>query len=308
MRAADLLVDLGFAAGWRLVRSVPERAAAAAFRAGADLATRRNGPGVRRLRTNLARVLAAAPAEQLDTAVRDGMRSYARYWCEAFRLPTMDPVEVHDRQASTVQHLHHLDDALRLGRGVVVALPHSGNWDVAGVWMIEHLRRLGRPAAMTTVVERLRPDALFRRFLAYRESLGFEVVPAGDGGTATLRALSRRLRDGGVVALVADRDLGGHGVPVDFFGEPARMPAGPAQLAASTGAALVATHCWFTPDGWGLRFGPPVPVARRSDVPGAVQALADRFATGIAEHPADWHMLQRLWLADLPAERRAALT
>jgi KDO2-lipid IV(A) lauroyltransferase len=86
------------------------------------------------------------------------------------------------------------------------------------------------------------------------------------------------------------------------------MPAGPAQLAASTGAALVATHCWFTPDGWGLRFGPPVPVARRSDVPGAVQALADRFATGIAEHPADWHMLQRLWLADLPAERRAALT
>jgi phosphatidylinositol dimannoside acyltransferase len=96
-------------------------------------------------------------------------------------------------------------------------------------------------------------------------------------------------------------------VLVEFFGEPTRMPAGPAQLAASTGAVLLAAHHWFTPEGWGLWFSPPVPVARRSDVSGAVQAVADHFAAGIGRHPADWHMLQRLWLADLPADRRAAL-
>ncbi len=182
-----------------------------------------------------------------------------------------------------------------------------GNWDVAGVWLIEHLRRLGRPAAMTTVAERLRPEALFERFLAYRRSLGFEVLAADEGGTAPFRALSRRLRDGGVVALVADRDLSRHGVLVEFFGEPTRMPAGPARLAVSTGAALLPVHGWFTPDGWGLRFGAPVPVANRTEVTAATQALADQFASGIARHPADWHMLQRFWLADLPAERRTAL-
>ncbi len=304
-------VDLGYALAWRLVRALPEPVAAGGFRAGADLAARRGGPGVRQLRANLARVLghqvgpgpglveAGRGPVGLDELVAAGMRSYARYWREAFRLPTMDPVALHDRIDPEVVGVEHLDRALDAGRGVVAALTHSGNWDVAGVWLVEALRRRGRPATFATVAERLRPESLYDRFVDYRVGLGFEVLPA-DAGARTVATLAARLRAGGVVCLVADRDLTGAGTPVEFFGAPASMPAGPAQLALRTGAALLPFGGWFTESGWGLRFHPPIEAA----APGgpaagaATQALVDVFAREIATHPADWHMLQPIWTAD----------
>jgi phosphatidylinositol dimannoside acyltransferase len=301
------MVDAGYAAGWRFLRAVPAPVAGAAFRWGADLAVRRAGTGVARLRANLARVVPNAGPAELDALVRAGMRSYARYWCEAFRLPALDPVRVHARMEPHVHGAGPVYDALAAGRGVVFALPHSGNWDAAGVWLVETLRRLGREPAFTTVVERLRPESVYRRFVAYRESLGFEVVPADDGNAVGVhRALTRRLRAGGVVCLVADRDLGGSGVDVSFFGEPARLPGGPARLAALTGAMLLPAYPRFTADGWALPIADPVPVATRADVPAATQALADALARLIAAAPADWHMLQPVWTADRAARPVAA--
>lgn len=276
------------------MRLLPERAARAAFEWGGELAARCGGGGARRLRANLARV---APAGELDALVRAGMRSYARYWCEAFRLPSMSPAEVHRRMDPQVTGAAPVFEALAVGRGVVFALPHSGNWDLAGVWMVESLRRLGHEPALSTVAERLRPQALFDRFVAYREALGFEVL-AAEQAVASHRALTGRLRRGGVVALVADRALSAAGVEVSFFGEPARFPGGPARLAALTGALLVPALPRFTPDGWALTIGSPVPVAGRADVAGATQAVADAFAALIAQAPQDWHMLQPLWDAD----------
>ena len=296
----DALTDAGFAAGWRVVRGLPEPVARGAFRAGADLAVRRGGRGVARLRANLRRVVPTAGPDALETLVRDGMRSYARYWCEAFRLPTMDRSSVLARTDPHVTGIAPLFEALEQGRGVVAALPHSGNWDLAGLWFVETQRRLGRPARFTTVVERLAPESLFRRFVAYREGLGFEVLAAGDGA-GVYRTLTRRLRDGGLVCLVADRDLSAAGVEVTFFGEPARLPAGPARLAAATGALLLPAFPHFTPDGWGVLIGDPVPVAERpsrDEVAKATQALADAFAEMIATAPQDWHMLQRVFTAD----------
>jgi phosphatidylinositol dimannoside acyltransferase len=300
-------VDVGYAAGWRFLRAVPAPVAEAAFRWGADLAVRRAGPGVARLRANLARVVPDAGPAELDALVRAGLRSYARYWCEAFRLPALDPAQVHARIEPHVRGAGRLHDALAAGRGIVFALPHSGNWDAAGVWLVETLRRLGREPAFTTVVERLRPDSLYRRFVGYRESLGFEVVPADDGNAVGVhRALTRRLRGGGVVCLLADRDLGGSGVDVSFFGEPARLPGGPARLAALTGAVLLPAYPRFTPDAWALSIAAPVPVAPRGGVPAATQALADALARLIAAAPADWHMLQPVWTADRAAPPVAA--
>ena len=299
-RVADTLTDAGFAAGWRVVRSLPEPVARAAFRAGADLAVRRDGRGVRRLRANLRRVVPDAGPDTLDALVREGMRSYARYWCEAFRLPAMDRAGVLARMDPHVTGIAPLFEALEQGRGVVAALPHSGNWDLAGLWFVATQARLGRPARFTTVVERLHPESLFRRFVAYREGLGFEVLAAGDGA-AVYRTLTRRLRDGGLVCLVADRDLTASGIEVTFFGEPARLPAGPARLAAATGALLLPAFPHFTPDGWGVRLGDAIPVAERAsrdDVAKATQALADAFAELIATAPQDWHMLQRVFTAD----------
>ncbi len=278
------LTDLQYAAAWRLVRLLPERVAYALFRLGADLAVRRNGPGVRQLRANLARLGAAA-------LVRDGMRSYARYWCETFRLTAADGERI--VAATTVTNRGPFDEALDTGRGLIVALPHSGNWDAGGVWLIETLRRRGLDPVFTTVGQRLRPESVYRRFVAHRAALGFDMVEEG-----AYRALLRRLRAGGVVCVLADRDVLGAGLDVTFLGAPARLPSGPARLAALTGATLLPTRLGFSPDGWTIAFSAPVPVPGPADVGKATQALADALGALVADDPTGWHVLQPLWTAD----------
>lgn len=289
---AERLADLRYAAAWRVVRALPEPIALGAFRFGADRAARRRGAGARQLRANLARVVPDAGPAELDALVRAGLRSYARYWCEAFRLPSMDPARIH--AGTRVTGFAPFAEALDAGRPVVLALPHSGNWDAAGVWLVEMLRGRGLPPSFTTVAQRLRPESLYRRFVTYRESLGFEVVAAEDG-SAAYRALTRRLRGGGVVCLLADRDVTDTGLEVSLFGEPARMPAGPARLAAMTGALLLPLCTRFAPHGWVIDFAEPVPVGGRADVAEATQSLADTFGTLLARAPADWHVLQPIW-------------
>jgi phosphatidylinositol dimannoside acyltransferase len=295
---SERLADLRYALAWRLARTLPGGVTARAFRLAADLAARSGGGPAEGLRRNLARVVPEATPAELDALVRAGLRSYARYWCEMFRLRPGDAPAVHalmDRGMSGTAPFHA---ALEEGRGVVFAVPHSGNWDAAGVWVVETLRGLGREPAFTTMAQRLRPESLYRRFLAYREALGFEVV-AAEAGTTAHRALTRRLRAGGVVCLVADRDLAGSGIEVSFFGEPARFPAGPARLAALTGAVLMPAYPHFSADGWVVPIADPVPVDRTpGSVAKATQAIADAFACLIAQAPQDWHALQPLWTAD----------
>jgi KDO2-lipid IV(A) lauroyltransferase len=274
------------------------------FRAMADAAAVRNGAGSRQLRKNLRRVIGPAASErELDQLVGDALRSYARYWLETFRLPRMDHRDVVARADANTTGAEHIDAAVAAGRGFILALPHIGNWDVAGLWLVDRYRR-----PFTTVAERLRPESLYEKFVAYRESLGFEVLPLTGGTRPAAAVLAERLRAGGGVCLVGDRDLSRNGVEVRFFGEPAKMPPGPALLAATTGAALLPVSMWFTPDGWGQRIDPPVDLGTADDgrlgdrVRAGTQRLADVFAEHIAAHPADWHMLQRLWLADLPPQ------
>ena len=289
----EQLAGLGYQAGWQLVRHLPESVARGLFESGADRAARRNKAGTQQLRRNLARVVPKAGPDELDELTRDALRSYARYWCEAFRLPamTIDTLLPDIDIAGT----EYLDAALAEGNGAVVALPHTGNFDVVGVWAVHRYGRL------TTVAQRLRPESLYRRFAAYRESLGFEILPLTGGETSTARTLLARLRANGIVCLVSERDITETGVPVTFFGEHTTMPAGPARLAAATGAALLPVGAWFTDTGWGFRIHPPVRVSGRAGVAAATQALADVFAGDIAAHPADWHLMQPLWPADLPA-------
>jgi lauroyl/myristoyl acyltransferase len=283
--------DLGYAAAWRLVRTLPQRWAGRLFDIAADRAARNGGPD--QLRRNLARVVDAPPSRVPDSLVHASLRSYARYWCEAFRLPSMDPVQLAEQVESSATGLNHVHEAVAHGKGVVLALTHSGNWDLAGCWLAQ---RVGPPIV---IAERLRPESLFRRFVRFREGLGFEIIPLTGSATPPFEQLASRLRQGRVVGLLAERDLSGTGVPVTFFGEPTRIPAGPARLAIDTGAPLLPVHCWFTPDGWGFHVDPPIDATR--GLLGTTQALADRFAAGIGAHPADWHMLQPLWPTDFAA-------
>ncbi|MFF4714527.1 phosphatidylinositol mannoside acyltransferase [Streptomyces eurythermus] len=295
MSAADRFADALYGLGWSTVKKLPEPVAVRLGRTIADAAWKRRGKGVRRLEANYARVVPGASPERLAELSRAGMRSYLRYWMESFRLPAWSAERV--RTGFAPKDLHHLTEGLESGRGVILALPHLANWDLAGAWVTTELE-----TPFTTVAERLKPESLYDRFVAYREGLGMEVLPHSGG--AAFGTLARRLRDGGLVCLVADRDLSASGVEVDFFGERARMPAGPALLAQHTGALLLPVTLWYddSPVMRG-RVHPPIEVpasgtrAERTSV--MTQALADAFATGIAEHPEDWHMLQRLWLADL---------
>ena len=290
--------DWGYAAGWRLVRAMPEVVARNAFGAGAHYAARGGGPD--QLRKNLARVIGVPPARVPDGLIRASLASYARYWREAFRLPSMD-LDALGRQLDDVTVGNENVVAGRAaGRGVVMALPHSGNWDMAGVWLVY------KHGTFATVAERLKPESLYRRFIDYRETLGFEMLPLTGGDRPPFEVLTDRLRDNGLVCLMADRDLTRSGVQVDFFGEPTRMPAGPAKLAIATGAALLPVHCWYEGGRMVTRFYPPLDTSS-GDVGAITQALADRFARNIAAHPADWHMMQPQWLADLSDERRAKL-
>jgi KDO2-lipid IV(A) lauroyltransferase len=294
----DRVADAGYAAGWRAVRLLPEPAARAAFTAGGRWAARRDGRAVRQLRANL-RVATGLAGAELEALTTRGLVSYARYWQEAFRLPTLGTARI--LRDTTVPGVDHLERARAQGRPVLLALPHSGNWDAAGVWFVDWLG-----GEFLTVAERLRPESLYRRFLAYRESLGMRVVPLSGGPRPSSAVLRDWLAEGRSVCLLVDRDLGGSGVPVRLFGRATTMPGGAALLAAQTGASLHPVVCQFTDRGWRLVVHPEVPVPGRGRlrdrVTAATQGLADAFTATIATRPEDWHVPGRMW-PDVPPDR-----
>jgi KDO2-lipid IV(A) lauroyltransferase len=303
-RRAQVLVYLG---GWRLLRLLPAALVYGAADRVADVGWRRRGAPVRRLEANLARGRPDLDPAALHALVRAGLRSYLRYWCDVFRLPSWTPEQV-------VEGIRVVGDepvraSLASGRGVVAALAHQGNWDHAGAWATLRL------APVTTVAEQLEPREVFAAFQAFRTRLGMEILPLGD--PAVTPTLVRRLRDGALVPLLADRDLSGTGVEVSLCGHPARMAAGPASLADVTRAALHPVSIWYEPatgpaSGWRtvIEWHPEVPrpeLARRADrVAAMTQVCADALGAGIAAHPQDWHMLQPVFGADLPPGRSAA--
>jgi phosphatidylinositol dimannoside acyltransferase len=311
VKLRERVLSAGFGAGWTLVCRLPEPWTRALFRFGADIAWRRQGPGVRVLEGNLVRVLRTEAADsgpadidgkELRTLSRAVLRSYARYYLETFRLQVIPDERIVDEMHFNQENLDLTLEYLKNGRGVIYALPHMGDFEQAGRWII-----LVGAGSFTTVAERLEPEAVFDRFLAFRRSLGMEVLPTTGH---PFGVMAQRLRAGKLVCIVADRDLSDTGVEVDFFGEKALLPAGPAALAVQTGAALMPVACWFEGDtGWGAHIGDEIPVPadgdRKQKVAAMTQQMARAFERGIMEHPEDWHMLQKLFIADLDPERLA---
>jgi phosphatidylinositol dimannoside acyltransferase len=302
-RVKGRLIAAAYAFAWWLVCRVPESWGRWVFQQAGDIAWRRQGPSVQVLEGNLRRVIGPdATGQELRALSRAGMSSYARYWFEVFRLPKISRERIVDGMGFVAGEEAMLA-TLAAGRGVVLALPHMGNWDQAGVWVIAE----GVPK-ITVVAERLEPESLAQRFFGFRESLGFEVLPA-TGGASRFGVLAQRLRQGGLVCLPTERDVTGSGIEVDFFGEKALMMGGPAALAVQTGAALMPVTLWFKPEGWGAHIHDEIPVpaegSRREKVLAMMQEVARVFEEGIRDHPEDWHMLQRVFVADLDLARLA---
>ena len=293
--SSEHAVATGFVTGWRVVRRLPEPRARRLFDRAADRMLRADGPGVRRLRANLHRVRPDLDEPALEELTQRAVRSYLRYWCESFRLPAWPRDDLVSRTRTVDEH--RLRTPYAEGRGIVVALPHQANWDWAGAWACH----TGMP--LMTVAERLRPERLYDEFVAYRASLGMEILPL-TGGEPPLPRLAEHLRSGGFVCLLADRDLSRTAVDVSLCGHASRMPAGPALLARETGAALVPMTMAYVGDDLELTFHEEVPVGPGAEgVATAMQQVADAFSAGLRAHPEDWHMMQRVFTDDLVEAR-----
>jgi KDO2-lipid IV(A) lauroyltransferase len=285
---AENISYLAYLLGWKLVGVLPEKSAYRLFRKLAHLMYRRDGKSVRRLRTNLSIVNPSLDHEALEELVLRGLESYMRYWCDTFRIHRWSQQRIEESVSLTNDHL--LRNPMAEGKGVVIALPHSGNWDHAGA----HFCQQGIP--LVTVAEILKPEKLFKKFLQYREEMGFEVLGLDSRAFVTLIQRARQKR---LIALVADRDLSASGITVDFFGHQAKMPAGPAVLAIREGVPLVAAHVSYTDSGIHIEFNEvelPEISNEEERIQETVQRTANLFATGIAKSPQDWHMLQRIWI------------
>jgi phosphatidylinositol dimannoside acyltransferase len=271
---------------WRFIRLLPERSAYRLGDAVARYVIRRGGRRVARLRSNLAVVRPSLDESELDQLLDAAMRSNLRYWIDTFRFPSWSSDRI--RETVLVENREVFDSEIARGKGLIVALPHAGNWDHAGAFFCAE----GHP--LVTVAEHLRPERLFRRFLAYREAMGMEVL---DLDAKVMNTLEVRLREGRLIALVADRDLSSSGIEIDFFGRKAKFPAGPAKLALETGASLITAYISYTDEGIKVSFSKPIPTNGRSVVE-IVQSIAANFQIGIERAPEDWHMLQRVFLEE----------
>ena len=291
----ESLIGWAYIFAWKILRALPESTAISLFDQGARFLVKRNPKSVARLRSNLARVKPEATESEMQALLQDAMSSYMRYWCDTFRFPNWSKERINSTVTVTRENL--LLDAITSGRGVIVSLPHAGNWDHAGAYFCL------KGIHLVTVAERLKPERLFLEFLRYRQAMGMEVLALDSRSIVTL---AQRLREGHLVALVSDRDLSKSGVDVNFFGHPARMPAGPAVLAIKTGAILVTAFVNYTERGIHITFDEikvPSEGTQEEKVSIIVQKSADNFAHGISKYPQDWHMLQRIWIDEDFKER-----
>jgi phosphatidylinositol dimannoside acyltransferase len=279
---------IAYLLAWRLIGILPERLAYGLANRIADYLYKKNGKGVKRLRSNYARVEKFMSESDLDQLTKAGMRSYLRYWIDTFRLNKWSKERI--VSTTTVINEELLRDPIASKKGCLVVLPHAGNWDHAAAYFCS------TGINLTTVAEKLKPEQIFLKFLDYRQSIGIEVLHTEE---KVLPVLLDRLKSGKLVALVADRDLSKNGIAVDFFDGVAKMPSGPARLILDSNSAFISAFITYSETGINIEFKNIGPVPTEGNVEERVakltQLMADNFAAGIKSSPVDWHMLQRIW-------------
>jgi len=280
---------LTYLLAWKLIGALPEKIAYALANKISDFIYFRNGKGVKRLRSNYKRVLPNLSQRELSNLTKAGMRSYLRYWFDTFRLNKWSKSRIINTTEVVRENL--LRDPIAVKQGCIVALPHAGNWDHAAAYFCS------TGINLTAVVEKLKPEAIFKKFLDYRQSIGIEPISHKE---KTIPLLTQRLQEGKLIALVADRDMSRNGIEVNFIGGTAKMPSGPAILAINTGAPLITAYIRYTDKGIKIIFDQiiiPTNLQNEDEKISAVtQLMADNFAKHIKESPVDWHMLQRVWV------------
>lgn len=244
------------------------------------------------VRRHQARVRPELDHQQLTAAVRAAFRSYGDYWLRSFRLPGTSPAVLD--AGIEVDDYDRLTAGLETGRGVILALPHMGQWEWAGFWLAE-----SEGLSVSCVVEQLEPPELADWFADLRRRFGIEIIPFDESAGARD---NRALAEPTILCLLCDRDLTGSGIEVEFFGETTTLPAGPATIALRTGVPLI-PGAVFT-DGDVIRgvVRPPIDTERRGrfreDVTRVTTDLARELEHLIRLAPEQWHLFQPNWPSD----------
>ena len=289
----DALTIFGYKFVSRLARIIPASAIAVVTAVVVPIACafmRKQRPIVAR---NMRRVNPELQGHKLRHAVRKSYESYARYFIETFRLPMLSKKAIDSK--ISVKGFEHIENALKLGKGVILALPHLGGWEWSGRWLIHQGHNLN------AVVEKLDSQALFQMFVNLRTSYGVNVIPLDDkAGVAVQEALAKNE----IVALLCDRDLQGSGIEAEFFGERTTVPAGPAFFALRTGAALLPLGTYFAKglDQHETVVRPAINVQRtgslRDDMSRVTQDLVHELEALIKKKPDQWPLFQPNWPSD----------
>jgi phosphatidylinositol dimannoside acyltransferase len=274
---------------WRILRFIPTPLIKGFSAAIAPEIYRRNSRAIQTMKKNYQQLHPQISEEQLGELVKAGIKSYLRYWVEVFTLNSWSKKKILNSVVSRNEEI--LEAAIAANRGVIVAITHSANWDLAGAYF--SLTR----SKIVTVAEELEPRELFEKFVAYREKLGMEIFPLQQ---RTLARLMVRAREKNIIALLADRDLTVGGVPVEIAEKETSIPAGPALIAYETSAVLLTAAIYYGENGkMVVEFEPeikiPTELDRSETVAKVSQIIADRFTKSLRAHTVDWHMMQKVW-------------
>jgi KDO2-lipid IV(A) lauroyltransferase len=246
-----------------------------------------NRRGRERLIRNFRQILgpSATPA-QLRRAALAAFRYLVMNYADLLRVPVLR------RRVTIVAELDSVNiDVLARGRGAVLVTAHVGNWDLAGVFLCA----LGYP--ISAVVEPI-PRGWTRTFNRYRNATAMETIPIPDH-----RAIARAVERGRLLALVADRDLTGRGIPCPSFGASRSFSKGPAAYALRYGVPVVVGHFVFQhrpghPPYIGV-ISPPLkyePTGNLDDdILAFTRLIAEELNRLIARYPEQWLVFNAGW-------------
>lgn len=259
-----------------------------------QLLIRTNSTGYQQLRLNLGRVVQKpADSPEVHELARQATASSMRYYRDIFDLVHWNAQQIRTRVVT--HNDSYLRDAAKK-TGVILALPHTGNWDLAGAWCAIEVGKL------STVAERLRPEGVFEKFVAMRKAIGISILPLSGGGSTYEWLRSEALR-GQIVPLLSDRDVAKNGSSVNFFGHPAKLPFGAALLAVDTKLPLITCATYYIGDTLHIDFDPPIysppgdfgSIERIRVAKGIQEQICQNLSAHIATRPESWQMMSPIW-------------
>ena len=300
MKFKNYLTDLGYWTGWNILSLLPESLIRLLFDTVGKCVWQKKITGIKQLELNLSRATGLPKdSRQIRELSLQNIKNYLRYYREVFLIPRWSVKQINDKVI--IKNVEEVDAALKTG-GIIIALPHMGNWDLAGAWAANYF------GSLCTVAERLRPEGVYQKFLKVRRNLGISLIGLeGDGNPYEF--LKSNLLKGTPVALLADRDVSGTGVVNTFFGSPTKTPIGPALLAVETGLPLFTCATWYEAGKLVISFDSQVLVpvdqestAKISGLRATIKKASEvsaiimqRFEKHIVAQPQAWHQLQPIW-------------